>query len=224
MALSPREIETKTFEPVTVGGVDGDAVARFLVEVARSNSDLQRELAEAHQQIRHLTERCDGKPAEVGAGGAAAMAATASEIAALRAAAEAEIEAYRQETVEHANRRRAEVEAALADMQREAEVGIRAVHSQVVAELVHRAEVIAATERALIDRLEGTAGDLHEAIDHLRRRQAQGSAALDTALGVARADVLVPVPDLDLTASGGTHRPPPPIASPASRGGSTSGR
>ncbi len=134
------------------------------------------------------------------------------EVDGLRRQAEAEVEAFRQETVDHANRMRTEAEGALGRMRGEAEDAIRRVHAQVSAELAERAELLAATERALIDRLHGTAGDLHRAIDYLRERQAQ-AVPIPGAEPSPEGTPSVPLPDIDLTSNDLADLPPPPATS-----------
>ncbi len=121
-----------------------------------------------------------------------------AEVDALRHQAEIDVEAFRQETVDHANRMRTEAEGALSLMRGEAEDAIRRVHAQVSAELAERAEVVAATERALIERLSGTSMDLHRAIDYLRERQAQAT----------------PIPTADEAPAPSTPTAPPVAAEP----------
>lgn len=243
MALTPQEIETRTFGRVPAGGIDRVEVADFLATVARQTADIQHQLDRAHEQIRRLTaeveavradRRGDAQVAEIMAmtedaigrvkARAQADAATTrgeadtyarevrAEVDALRQQAEVEIETYRQQTVEHANRMRAEVETALARMRGEAEGSMRRARAEMSAELAGRADALIAAEQALIDRLHGTAGALHQAIDDLRERQTAARAIVDdeaTAIETPAVS-LASVPDLDLASGDLSHLPPPP--------------
>ena len=135
-----------------------------------------------------------------------------AEVDALRAQAEVDVETYRQETVEHASRMRTEVEAALARMRGEAEGAIRRAQAEMAAEFTERTNALVAAEQALIERLHGTAGVLHQAVDDLRERQAAASALGDaTASAAAAPRSLMSVPDLDGATDEFSHLPPPPI-------------
>ena len=97
-------------------------------------------------------------------------------------------------------------------MRGEAEGAIRRAQAEMAAEFTERTNALVAAEQALIERLHGTAGVLHQAVDDLRERQAAASALGDaTASAAAAPRSLMSVPDLDGATDEFSHLPPPPI-------------
>lgn len=172
----------------------------------RGTAEVARIVAETEDVVARVRQRAADEAASVRAEADAYAATVRAEADAMRRQAEVDVDTYRRETVAHAERLRAQSDQALAVMRRDAERAIRRVHTGVIAELAERSEAVAATERALIDQLQGAAGGLQQVIDQLRERQVRATGP--TGLVEAPAG---PADELDIDPAL-AHLPPPPVA------------